>query len=902
MMQNPNDPQDDQRDDFADSTSSGELSGELSDNLSGNRSDEMPYDESFPSVTVGADDANAETDETSAQMLVPEAPRTMSQREFENLTLAQMLGLMRRSPALTLHAVWSVATQRRARPAAARSFAAAGPSLMPAARSLEITPSTRSRRRAFVVDRQTVIAIVLLGFALVLGWWGNRVVTASPSDAFGYSLPTIPVTAGIPFWLAALVLAVIAQIVGGVPAQQPTMAGEARSIVEPLQPLLIPLVLALGLGAFFFNGDNRFSLLGLVAWFGSIIAAVAMFAPRADFFSTAVDKFRHFVSYPRRETATFFTLLLIVGIGTFLRFQYLDVSPPEMTSDHVEKLLDAQQVSNGELHVFMEQNGGREIAQFYLLALIDKLPGVRLDFMALKILAVLEGLVTIPVFWWLGREWIGEREPRLGNLFGLTLALVLALTYWHQELSRIALRIVLTPLVGGLLLIYLVRIMRYNRRADFVKAGLVLGFGLYTYQAVRIMPLLVIAAVVIAVLFNVRRWITLRAYAVNFIALVVVSFVIFVPLFRYSVQYPEAFWSRTSGRLLGPEMIERVNEAGQVIVEQPTLNDRLNALQENLAQLGENMVNALLMFNYRGDVIYLHNVPDYPHLDPLLGAMLITGLGGWLVWLVRRRDPADWLLLPGILIMLLPTALSIALPRENPSTTRASGALPFVMILVAFGAITIVILVQRLISEREALVRRLSTGALALGLFIGVYGYTSWIFAEPYRQTYFQSWHPISTGGRILRGFAESGGAYGNAFILSFAYWWDYRAVAIEAGLVPGTWDNGDMPLAELPQRMADAWTQPGAPRLNPDRDLLFFYHRDDLEAEAQFQQWFPEGYITTVEVTLPPIGTDALDDDAAVRGQRFPDKDFKYYRVPALGIDGLLSFFAETGINVSPP
>ncbi len=146
-----------------------------------------------------------------------------------------------------------------------------------------------------------------------------------------------------------------------------------------------------------------------------------------------------------------------------------------------------------------------------------------------------------------------------------------------------------------------------------------------------------------------------------------------------------------------------------------------------------------------------------------------------------------------------------------------------------------------------------------------------------------------------MRGFAESGGAHGNAFILSFDYWWDYRAIAIEAGLTPGTWDNGDMPLSEVPQRMANAWTQPRAYPLDPDRDLLFFYHRDDAEAEAQFQAWFPQGYSTTVEVALPPVGA---ADDAFGEGERFADKDFKYYRVPALGETALREFFAANGVE----
>jgi hypothetical protein len=44
--------------------------------------------------------------------------------------------------------------------------------------------------------------------------------------------------------------------------------------------------------------------------------------------------------------------------------------------------------------------------------------------------------------------------------------------------TRLSLRIVLTPLVASLLIIYLTRAMRFNRRMDYIKAGLVLGFGL----------------------------------------------------------------------------------------------------------------------------------------------------------------------------------------------------------------------------------------------------------------------------------------------------------------------------------------------------------------------------------------------------------------------------------------
>ena len=43
----------------------------------------------------------------------------------------------------------------------------------------------------------------------------------------------------------------------------------------------------------------------------------------------------------------------------------------------------------------------------------------------------------------------------------------------------------------ALLLIFLIRAMRDNRRNDFIIAGLVLGFSLYVYQAARMLPLVV---------------------------------------------------------------------------------------------------------------------------------------------------------------------------------------------------------------------------------------------------------------------------------------------------------------------------------------------------------------------------------------------------------------------------
>lgn len=832
------------------------------------------------------------TDSTNDYFL-PEAPQedapATPQRDFEDLTLAELLREFVRAPRQTWRSLSIVTAPMKRERIAAPRLTVAG-------------VQERRRQRDQVTDRTRPL-VRLMGYllAILLAAWANYSVVATPQGV-RHGLPfDVDAGTGLPFWVAAFLLVLAAETYANLPQLRAWFANRrqgntAESVYQPQAEMvaarlpLLALSVILSFGAYFFNGNNRFTLIGILVWIASMAITVIALAPRSwNLIESIRERFERVTRFPREEPTTFLSLLLIMAIASFIRLQNIDVMIPEMTSDHMEKLLDAQTISNGELRVFMEENGGRESAHFYMLALIDKIPGIDLNFMTLKILAALEGIFTIPVLWWMGREIIGKRDRRLGNIVGLSLALVAALGYWHIQLARIALRIVLTPLIGALLFIYLTRGVRYNHRADFIKAGLVLGFGLYTYQAVRMMPLMVVGMVGFGILFYARSWRLSRAYLFNLTALVIVAFVVFVPLLRYSVQYPESFWSRTSGRLLGEDFVTTTNELGQTITRQASIGDRTVALRQNVEILGQNLVNALLMFNYRGDVIFLHNAPKYPHLDPILGAFLIVGSAGWLVWMVKRREAVDWFIPLAILIMLLPSALAIAAPNENPSTTRASGALPLVFFLVSFGVAAVYTAASDLIPRD---MRRLFA-TVGAGVLIGaVYPYSSWVLFEPYRIIYFQSWHPISQAGDIMRGFAESGGSYGNTWILSFRYWWDFRAIAIEAGLRPNTWVNGDVALEALPGRMQEA--QGGVTRypLDVNKDLLFFYHKEDAAAEATFKAWFPQGYSTLYEVYLPDID----QETAFGEGIRFEDKDFKTYRVPALGEQGFNDFLAQAG------
>ena len=598
--------------------------------------------------------------------------------------------------------------------------------------------------------------------------------------------------------------------------------------------------------------DNHIAPPIIILWLASAILWALVFAPLEwNFFEWAtakIDAARR-IRWRRHSWAILaFALIMLLGIG--FRLAELEAHPAQMVSDHVEKILDSQRVAEGDTRIFFSNNGGREPIQFYLMSLLASLPGLGFNHFTLKLLTVIEGLVTLPILVMVGVELMGGRRRKLGILVGLLLAGLVAVSYWHTALSRLGLRIVLTPLFTSLLLIYLARAMRRNQRADYVKAGLALGFSLYAYQAARMLPIAVVAGVAIAMIIRQIPWRQRLMRLVNLTALAFVAFMIFLPLFHYSLEEPEHFWERTSGRILGDGIPDE---------------ERLDVFNANIPILMSNIRNALLMFHWKGDVIWVHGLPLEPAMDMYTSAFLILGLAAWAARMLKSRDPVLWFAPVMIFIMLLPSALAIGFPSENPSHTRTSGALPLVYLIAALPIAIIARHLMRTFPRRRgaALAVIFCAGALLLANQRNTH-----LYFDRYPDTYARYSYPYSEVGTVLRGFADSDGAYGNAFVIAYHWWWDHRAIGIEAGLP--FWPSSISSLSDLPQFLDMARHRTDQFKLNPNRDLLFFYSPSDEEAPLRLRQWFPNGY-----------------------ARQMPSSHFSYplYRVPFLGEAGLEAF-----------
>jgi len=500
-----------------------------------------------------------------------------------------------------------------------------------------------------------------------------------------------------------------------------------------------------------------------------------------------------------RVSGVSLAVIAITGLGAWYRFHDLARLPYEMTSDHTEKLVDIGTIVDGLRPVFMPGNAGREPMEFYWIALLVGL-GLPLSFLTMKIGMSIVSTLTIPVVYRLGREVAGTEA-------GLMAALILAMAPWHIQITRIALRIAFAPLWVALTLIFLYRALASGRRNDWLATGLCLGLGMYGYTAFR--PMIVAVPLIIALKLAhdlARRWRAGRAAASeiagmsgvagtsntagtsevagtrdrggtsgaaetstagprgilppvlvgHLAAAAGLAMVVVAPLARYAYDQREAFFART---------LTRVTQAETAFENPP------------VTQFFVNLKNALLMVNLTGDSAWFQSPAARPAFETVGGALFVLGLAVVLHRVVWRRDWRTGALAAIVPIMLLSTIMALAFPRENPSLSRASAALPMIAVI---AALPLPALAARL--RAWGLAGSAVYAAVLVALFVWMgRGTTARYFGE-YRAQYDNSTHNTSEGADVIRAFVTQGGDIAHAYYVGWSNGWDFRALGYLLG------------------------------------------------------------------------------------------------------------------------
>ncbi len=564
----------------------------------------------------------------------------------------------------------------------------------------------------------------------------------------------------------------------------------------------VPLIIfvPLFLLTFFLFSGNQFTFLNVLLWIATFISALAAFWLPGEKSKNIVtsDGTTGFLSGGiggQRINRWHLLLLLVFLISAWFHLSQIATVPLEMTSDHTEKLLDLKDVVNGNLSIFFPRNSGREPIQFYLAAILVKVFGMEMNFTVLKLSMALAFLASLFYVYLLGQE-VGNRWT------GLLAMLLVGFASWPNILARSGMRLVLTPVFVAPVLFYLLRGLRLSRRNDLVLAGVFLGLGLLGYSAFRVMPLVVI---IIFVIYMARQnRIKKNDAALGGLGVVVIFALIgALPLLRYAIEYPEIFAYRMATRMTGAE--QAIQGSAFVVFLQ-------------------NLVKAAAMPFWRDGETWIISVINRPALDLITAALYILGVGILIYAWISRRNWQYLVLLVSIPMLMLPSILALAFPNENPSLSRAGGAV-IPVILVA------VIALQSLLSTLWQPVSR-TGGRFVVIFFAAVLISVSadqnhdLVFRQ-YQQQYRSATWNTSQMGAIAREFIKSNGQADTIWVVAVPYWVDTRLVAANAGYLGSdfqVWPD------DLPATLGDP------------RAKLFFVKVDDFEGMEKLMSIYPNG------------------------------------------------------------
>lgn len=570
--------------------------------------------------------------------------------------------------------------------------------------------------------------------------------------------------------------------------------------------------MVLALLAFWGFGGNRLDG-GFWFWLGALFYFVIAFGERP------VGGWRLLLrrTWTGIDRRTLLAVVAITALGIFFRVYRLPSVPAEMTSDHAEKLLDVYDVLGGARPIFFPRNTGREMVQFYLTAALIRFTPLTIGHLALKVGTSLFGVATVPLTFLLGKELYGRKV-------GLLAAFFLAVSHWHVAITRVGLRFPFTAAFAVPALYFLLRALRRNGRNDWLAAGLILGIGLHTYTAMRIVPLLFVLLVAVRIAVDVGRsrrkgrWrgrprSLARSFWQNAVIGGATAVLAFLPLLRFMVDEPDLFWLRAASR------------AGEQL-----------SFAAAWQTFWGNVQDALLMFNYRGDVVPANTIPDAPELGLVSGALLVPG-AVYLLWrLLRHREIEGVYTIIAFFVLLLPSILSLGFPEENPSVVRAGGAVPIVMIIVA---LPLAGMWQQLApgGSGRPVMRGFRSGLCGVLLLLAIVQNFQWYFVAYDAHIVRSSWNATEMGA-VVRAFVESGGEMEDVYHIPYPHWVDTRNIAINAGEI--TWRQAVMEMEDVSKHARD-----------PSRKL-YLLHPADAESLRALRATYADGIVERYESDRP--------------------------------------------------
>lgn len=370
-------------------------------------------------------------------------------------------------------------------------------------------------------------------------------------------------------------------------------------------------------------------------------------------------------------------LIAILIAATALRVWQLGSVPPGLTHDEASNGHDAAAVLRGVRPIYFTVGYGHEPLYPYSVAAVMALLGPTDT--ALRLTTVGWGLALIVVSY--AFTW-----RLFGPLPAVFTAVWMAVSFWCVMTSRVGLRAITSavtftasafcfwqafPRLSRRIPRRTIRNSRSEIRSSqsavrnwawWALSGIFLGASIYTYMASRAMPavyflfliyLLVLHALGVRPSLFQEQWI-------GVLGLLLIAGLVATPLVHFLITHPGA-----------EQRLAQLSEPLKL------------ATRGDFSGVWRRVSRTLPMFTFRGDPLWLYNIPGRPLLDVVGGALFYAGL---LLCAWRWRDPCCAFLLIWLIVGVSPALIT----GPDATVLRSIVAQPAVFIIASLALATAV--------------------------------------------------------------------------------------------------------------------------------------------------------------------------------------------------------------------
>lgn len=571
----------------------------------------------------------------------------------------------------------------------------------------------------------------------------------------------------------------------------------------PKNPWLTLLTsLTLGLLSYVLFRNNGLGWVQLLVWLVAIATYVLGFwdwrkrSMRDENETSEIPKTNPIIEKIKGDRSYY---LVCVGVILFLitsHLYWIFNLPVDLVSSQVETFISVEDIRNGSQALLFPNNVVSEPLNYYWLALVSLFFGNGARLLAFNVAYMIAFAIGLVFLFKLGRllfnRWVG-----------LVSVLMFGSAFWPvlQNYAMLGYGLVFPILSASLF--YLYQGFEQGRQQDFIIFGLLSGLGLLTNKLFLIMPIVFLMALLVWIL-DKRNWKKGRRYLAWLGLALFAVFLMVIPLIAALSHNTEVYIQPIMSRISGLEI-------------------RLEG--HPLLIFIKNYVSAFCMLNDTNRSGWVDGIPNRPALDGMSAVLFIIGLVGVIRQFMLEKS---WKMISTVLLLpvfLIPSAMSIAFPLENPSLSRAFGLAVPAFIIGAYG---LALLFEKLrnvsIKSKFVLI-----GIIVLIVMVS----NAYLIGKVYQGQYQQNAWNAKEMSETIKNFQTTYGKDAKAWVAGHPYWVDERAVAIQA----------DMPIESLKLNLDDQndWKLTSGAR-------MFILNVEAFDALARLRTQFPNGVESLVQ------------------------------------------------------